>query len=221
MEAELAAADAVNELRRLLDIPTPILIKLTSPLAEPILPATAVEQLIEEAKARREELCALASTRSQLDAAIVRLHREIVPSPTFFLEVQRAQPGQIYLGAGLGLPLPFWRHNQGEVAVVRAEQSRAEEEIALVQHEIAVEVSRLYRSSFARRDEAKLWHERIVPAAEANVELVNQGWRAGKFDLFRVVQVAREAGEARRKELEVLGSLWASVIELERAVGIQ
>jgi len=51
------------------------------------------------------------------------------------------------------------------------------------------------------------------------VELVTQGWRVGKFDLFRVVQVSREAGEARRKELEVLGTLWESSIELGRAVG--
>ncbi len=58
-----------------------------------------------------------------------------------------------------------------------------------------------------------------MPSAEANVELVRQGWLGGKFDLFRVVQVTREAADARRRQLEVLGELWRARIELERATG--
>ena len=45
------------------------------------------------------------------------------------------------------------------------------------------------------------------------------GWLGGKLDLFRVVQVAREAADARRRQLEVLGDLWRARIELDRATG--
>lgn len=220
IEAELGAAEAENELRRILDIPVSTPIRLTSALVEPTLPTKALEQLLEEAQARREELRTLEAERSQLDASIIRLRREVVPSLTVFIDYMREQPGQMYIGAGLAVALPVWRHNQGQLAVVRAEQARTDDEIAIAQREIAIEVARLYRASLTRRDEAKLWTERIIPAAQANVDLVNQGWRAGKFDLFRVVQVTRDAADARRKELEVLGQLWQSVIELDRAVGV-
>jgi len=219
IEAELAAVDGTAELRRVLDLPPGTVVALTTALGQPTLPTSPLDDLLTRAQLRREELRALEATRLQLDASVVRLRREVVPSPTLFLDVQRQQPGQTYVGAGLGVPLPLWRRNQGELAQVRAERARTDEEIAIAQHEIAAEVARLHRTSLARRDEVSVWTERIVPAANANVELVTQGWRVGKFDLFRVVQVSREAGEARRKELEVLGTLWESSIELGRAVG--
>jgi outer membrane protein TolC len=58
-----------------------------------------------------------------------------------------------------------------------------------------------------------------VPAAERARDLLTQGWQAGKFDLFRVIQVSREAGEARRHQIEALGNLWQAAIELDRATG--
>ncbi len=219
IEAELSAVDATAELRRTLDLPSSTVVALTTALGQPALSSSPLDELLARAQLRREELRALDATRSQLDAALVRLRREVVPSPTLFLEVQRQQPGQTYVGAGLGVPLPLWRRNQGELAAVRAERGRTDEEIAIAQHEIAAEVARLHRTSLARREEVAWWTDRIVPAANANVELVTQGWRVGKFDLFRVIQISREAGEARRKELEVLGTLWESTIELGRAVG--
>ena len=49
--------------------------------------------------------------------------------------------------------------------------------------------------------------------------LMTEGWRAGKFDLFRLLQTSRDASEARRLYLETLGLLWESSIALDRAVG--
>ena len=40
--------------------------------------------------------------------------------------------------------------------------------------------------------------------------LMTEGWRAGKFDLFRLLQTSRDASEARRLYLETLGLLWES-----------
>ena len=59
----------------------------------------------------------------------------------------------------------------------------------------------------------------MLPAAESVVTLMTEGWRAGKFDLFRLLQTSRDAAEARRLYLETLGLLWDSSIALDRAVG--
>ncbi len=219
IEADLGVGDARRGLSRLLGLPDAAIIQLASPLALPPLPVTPLPELVAAAQSRRQEVQMLEANKSQLDAMLVRLRREVVPSPTLFVEVQQQQPGQLYVGSGLGLSLPLWRRNQGEIAVTRAERRRIEEEQSLLEQEIALEVSALYRSTFARHQQATLWKSEIVPAIESNLDLVGQGWRAGKFDLFRVVQVAREAAEAQRKQLEALGSLWQSVIELDRAVG--
>jgi outer membrane protein, heavy metal efflux system len=219
IEAELAVAEAATDLRLLLELRVAMPVVLTTALGSPTLVEQPLEVFIERARARRADLQALEKTRSQLDAAVVRLRREAIPSPTVFLDVAQQQPGQTYVGAGLGVPIPLWQRNQGPLAVVRAERARNDEEHAVLEREVAVEVSNLFRAVVARAEEAQRWGRDVVPAAEANVDLVSQGWRAGKFDLFRVVQASREAGEARRRQLEILGALWGASIALDRATG--
>ena len=223
VEAELAVAQARADLRLLLGLPilmereAPL--ELTTPLTRPGLTERGLEELVELARARRADLEALLHARSQLDAALVRLRREVVPSPTIYVDIASQQPGQLYVGAGVGFNVPLWRRRQGEIAQVNAEQGRLLAERDLVEREIAVEVAQAYRRARARSQESDLWERDVVPAAEANVGLVTEGWRAGKFDLFRVIQASREAGEARRRLLEVLGEFWQAVIELDRATG--
>jgi len=218
VDAEISEADAAAELRRLLDLPnTPM--TLTTKLSRPPLSAQSLAQLLEQARARRADLRVLDERRSQLDAAVIRLRREVVPNPTLYLDFARQQPGQTYIGGGISLPIPLWRRNQGELAVARAEQELIAGERALIDSEIGIQVERAQRTSIARDKQTEAWERDVVPAAEANVELVSEGWRAGKFDLFRVIQVTREAGEAHRRQLELLGAVWQAVVELDRVTG--
>src|SRR6185369_695929 len=107
------------------------------------------------------------------------------------------------------------------IATLGAERARVEDEMRLADREISLEVWELHRTLSQRRAEARVWSEDVVPAAEQNLSLLTEGWRAGKFDLFRVVQGAREAGEAKRKQLEVLAALWQAAIDLDRATGVK
>jgi outer membrane protein, heavy metal efflux system len=219
VEADLAAAEAERALGRLVAMAPGTRLETTTPLAPPPAMTADVQRLTADALARRQERRVVGAAEEHIDAVVKRLKREVVPNPTLFLDVGTAQPQQLYVGGGVALPLPLWRRNQGELAQARAERRRLEDEDRLLQREIALEVAAAVRALEARQAEAQLWSERVVPSAEANVELVRQGWLGGKFDLFRVVQVTREAAEARRRQLEVLGDLWRARIELERVTG--
>jgi outer membrane protein, heavy metal efflux system len=217
--ADLALAEALTELRLLIALPPGVGVELATPLAAPPLAPQPLAELLARAIEHRAELRGLGASKLAVDAAIIRLRREVVPSPTLFLDVQRDLPGQVYVGGGLALPLPVWRRNQGELAVARAEMGRLDEERELTGREIGAEVERAYRAVSAQAEIVRVLEGEMLPAAESAVELITQGWRAGKFDLFRVVQASREAGDARRSYLENLGALWAARIALDRAVG--
>jgi outer membrane protein TolC len=103
--------------------------------------------------------------------------------------------------------------------MTRAMTAEVREEEAITQREVALEVARLCRAVLTRRAQSERWTRVIVPAAATNVDLVHAGWTAGKFDLFRLVQVTREAADARARELRALGELWDATIELDRATG--
>lgn len=217
--AKVGAVAADQALRRLLDLPRGPPLELSSALGVPAIPAEEVEALISQAKARRAELTALSASRTQLEATLDRLSREVIPSPTLFFEWASQQPKQNYLGGGIALPLPVWRQNQGEKARVRAAQERLDGERVLVEREVEAEVEVASASARALVTEAQRWEREIAPAAAANAELVARGWQAGKFDFFRVVQALRESAEARAQQLRLLGTAWAAVIDLDRAAG--
>ncbi len=62
--------------------------------------------LLGRAQAQRAELAALASGIDEIDADIVRLRREAIPSPTLFVDLQRDLPGQLFVGGGARDPDP-------------------------------------------------------------------------------------------------------------------
>jgi len=219
VDAERLAGEALAELRALLALPPAAQVKLTTPLAAPAVRLPPLDQAIALALDRRADLAVLVASAAAIDAQIVRLRREALPMPALFLDVERDLPGQVFVGGGLGVALPVWRRNQGELAVARADRARADDEHELVARQIALEVDRAYREVRARDEQARIQETEVVPAAERARDLLTQGWQAGKFDLFRVIQVSREAGEARRHQIEALGSLWQAAIELDRATG--
>jgi len=217
--AEQSRALALAELRVLVDLPPDTAIMLTTVLGPPPQRTSAVGPLLARAEAYRAELKELSAEREATDAAITRLSREATPNPTLFVDFQRDLPGQTYLGGGVAQPLPLWRRNQGELAVARSQRDRLGEESVLARREVAAEVERAFRSASVQAELLHAIETEMLPAAESAVDLITQGWRAGKFDLFRVIQASREAAESRRDYLVALGALWEATIALDRAVG--
>ncbi len=220
VQASLGVEEALDRLRRELRLPAATPLELSSPLETPAPMTGTLEQLVGYAKARRADLKLLDAARTQLDAQLVRLRRERVPSPTLSFDVMSQQPGQLYLGGGVALGLPIWRRLQGELAITAAQREVALEDQVIFEDQLAIEVDHAQRVARALHDAAERWEQVALPAAERNVELVTQGWRSGKLDLFRVVQAVREAAEARRRHLSLLGALWDSMITLERVTGV-
>jgi cobalt-zinc-cadmium efflux system outer membrane protein len=216
--ADLLKTSALCDLRILLGASSQAPLDVQPTLDRPAS-LVALPLMLERARTRRSELKVLEASREATSASIVRLHREAIPSPTLFVDLARDLPGQLYVGGGIALPIPVWRRNQGEIALARAEHDRLEVETRLAEHEIEGEVERAYHAAAANREIVEAMEREILPAAESAADLVTQGWRAGKFDLFRVIQASREVSEARRKYLESLAVLWEATIEVERAAG--
>ncbi|HEY4188010.1 MAG TPA: TolC family protein, partial [Polyangia bacterium] len=96
---------------------------------------------------------------------------------------------------------------------------RLDTETDATEREIDAEVARAHHALTANLQMVDTMERDVLPAAESAVDLITQGWRAGKFDLFRVIQASREASEARRNQLESLGALWQAAIAVDRATG--
>ena len=91
---------------------------------------------------------------------------------------------------------------------------------------LEIEARRIVRDVFAsrsayesRREQLRILTEGALSNAERTLELVETGWRSGRFDIFRVTAAARDLARVRGLRLDLLEAVWMERIALDRAVG--
>jgi outer membrane protein TolC len=58
-----------------------------------------------------------------------------------------------------------------------------------------------------------------IPEARKALALVEAGWRAGKFDVFRVNAAARDVVRLGQARIDVLGAAWREHVAMQRLAG--
>ncbi|MBE2254074.1 MAG: TolC family protein [Myxococcus sp.] len=205
-------------LRQVLDLGPEEPLDLEGDLAEP--PTAADEEaLVRGAVERRPELASVRARLALIEATEGRLARETFPKLTYILGFDAAPASPVFGYAGLGVELPVAQRNQGPRAVTAAqletEKVRLETELRRVRRDVATS----HRAYAHRLNQLELLSKEAVPQAERFEDLVEEGWKAGRFDLFRLTAATRELNRVRRERLETLSSAWADYVELQRASG--
>lgn len=208
--------EQLASLRDVLDLPLQP-VTLTTPLEDPP-PAPDKNVLSRRAITSRPELAVIRARLLYLDARYDRLNKENFPKVGAFVGVD-ASPQPILGIIGLSFELPVAQRNQGPRAVTEAARATETERQELQARRIVREVDMLHNAYESRRAELKLITGTAVPAAERTLELVEAGWLAGRFDVFRVASAAREVARVRAARLEALQGAWLARVALDRAAG--
>lgn len=177
--------------------------------------AAAVARALE----RRPELKAQRARVALLEATSGRLGREAVPRLGVNVGFDGAPASPVFGFVGLAMELPVAQRNQGPRAVASAQLDTERTRLDLTARRVAREVS-LARGQYAARVNAlALLTQDALPNAERTQALVEEGWRAGRFDVFRLTTATRDLLRVRRESLETLLSAWRDFVELERVSG--
>lgn len=208
----------VATLRELLDLPPNQALLLTTPLEEPPPPPER-EALLARAVQSRPELAQIRARLAFLDARSDRLGKERFPRLGAYVGVDAAPVSPIFGVLGISVELPVFQRNAGPRAVVEAARATEQERQELQARRILREVLAIHAAYESRRAELKLLSSTAVPAAVRTLELVEAGWLAGRFDMFRVATAARDVARARASRLDALEAAWLARIALDRAAG--
>ncbi len=208
----------VSTLRDVLDLGATQAVVLTTPLEEPPA-APDREQLLRRAVESRPELAQIRARLAYLDARYERLGRERFPKIGGYVGVDASPANPTFGILGLAIELPVAQRNAGPRAVTEAARATEAERQELQARRILREVSALHAAYESRRAELKLIATTSVPAAERTLELVEVGWLAGRFDMFRVATAARDVARIRSARLDALQGAWLARIALDRAAG--
>ncbi len=152
-------------------------------------------------------------------AALNRLEAEVRPRLSFLVGVDSAPNSERYGQLGLGVELPVAQRNAGPRAIVAAQVATEQARLDLTTQRIARELEARRATCEARRRETQLLEDVALPQARKALDLVEGGWRAGKFDVFRVNTAARDLVRLALSRIDVLGAAWREHVALQRLTG--
>jgi outer membrane protein TolC len=223
LRASIASASRQREehlatLRDVLDLPMAQAIVLTTALEDPPPPPDE-ETLLRRAVETRPELTQIRARLALLEARYERLGKERFPKIGGYVGVDAAPVSPVFGILGIAIELPFAQRNQGPRAVTDAARATEMERQELQARRILREVTALHAAYGSRRAELEMIERTAVPAAVRTLELVEVGWLAGRFDVFRVATAARDVARVRAARLDALEGAWMARIALDRAAG--
>ncbi|HSI02941.1 MAG: TolC family protein [Myxococcota bacterium] len=216
--AESSEALQQMGLRLLADLSVDGPLQLASPVDMLSAPPEA-SALAEKARRTRPDLALIDARVALLHAADERLRKEAAPRVGFYGGLDAAPASPTFGFAGLSVELPVAQRNQGPRAVAAAE-TRTELEVAeMLLRRIDVELLHRRTAHEAARTELAVLADEGIPVAERRLALVEEGWRSGRFDVFKVQAAAENVVRLKALRLDVLQRLWRERLALERLVG--
>jgi cobalt-zinc-cadmium efflux system outer membrane protein len=210
--------DAVMLLRDGLDLPESTEIELVSNADKPGELAPLAE-FFKSAEKNHPDLLVIQARTQSLLATRTRLNRETFPKLGLIAGVDAAPVSPIFGILGVTGELPVAQRNQGPRAVVARELETEQARLELLRRRIFRDIRAAWDAHARRLAEYAVLSESALPAAERSFDLADGGWRAGRFDWFRVALAARDLVELRGARIEALAALWNARVVLARARG--
>lgn len=221
LAARQARLQARAELALLLALTSDAELELSGTLEEGTTSSADVparDEAVRAALTRRPDLLAAraALERARAEASLAR--REGFPTPSLGVSVEREADEQIVQGL-LSFELPVFERNQAARGVTNARVTQAETALAALERRAEREVDLALQRLATAREVVAAFQKGINAAAEDNVTLVQEGYRAGKLDLYQLLLIQRDALEARRGYLDALEELANARAQLTRVTG--
>ena len=144
----------------------------------------------------------LLSSSPELQAAYVRAKRarlmiqrqEAQPIPNLLTQVGVAHDystGDAITNVQVGIPLPLFNKNEGNIDFARAEYHRAVRDSKRMEFALRSRLASVFGDYEKSRQQVDRYRNDILPISDKNLELTNDGYRQSEFDFLRVLTARR------------------------------
>ena len=170
----------------------------------------------------REELMArVLETNGRMSLARIAIDRarrahqlakaQAVPNLTASIGPRYSDPDdETTLDVGVGIEIPIFNRNQGEISAMLAERLAAGAELRSVQLDLLAEVSRIWSVYEAARIAVTRYREQILPKAARTLDLTQEAYRSGKADYLRLLDAQQVVVESQITYVDALQRLHES-----------
>lgn len=107
----------------------------------------------------------------------------------------------------VGVPVPVFNRNSGNISAAYGEYSRAVHEVSRIESSIKSRLAEARQDFDAAAVAVKQYEEQILPRTEQTLELSERAFSAGEFDFLQVLIVRRTYFESNLKYVDSLAAL--------------
>ncbi len=211
---------ALSELNALLNEPSGTPWGLAEALAD-LPPSYSLADLIQRAYATNAALEHLAQEQKIEQSRRALLKAQRVPNLDLELGTDFNSPPDFRVGprSQVGLTIPLFTRNQGEIAQSLANERVLEGEAEATRRSMAGRVEAAFLGLNAQQTRVEIYRQTVLPTARQLERMSEESYRAGKSSLLVVIEAQRNVREAERGYLEGLLGAHNAFAVLEETVG--
>lgn len=115
----------------------------------------------------------------------------------------------------VGVPIPLFNRNQGNIGRAQAEVASASAEVRRVELELQERLAGAFEQYAAARQRAERYAKEILPNAQESLRLVQAGYRQGEVGYLAMLTAQRTYFSVNLQYLASLRELWAGAVQIE------
>jgi len=156
------------------------------------IPSYEWEATYTQLLAENPELSAAQARVQRARFAIERARRENIPNVDVSAEaIHINQTGSNAAGVQVGIPIPIFNRNQGNIMRANAELVATENDIRRIELDLRDRLAVVYRRFENARRQTDRYQQEVVPRAKQSIELVTRGYEAGQVDFLSLLTSQR------------------------------
>jgi cobalt-zinc-cadmium efflux system outer membrane protein len=117
--------------------------------------------------------------------------------------------------AQIGISVPIFNKNQGNIRRAEAELTAARAEISRIELDLQNRLAAAFERNANARQQTEIYSQQILPNARRSLELVTAGYRAGQLDYLNLLTAQRTYFQTSVTYLEALGELQQSLVAID------
>jgi cobalt-zinc-cadmium efflux system outer membrane protein len=148
--------------------------------------------------------------------AVARSRREVVPNVDAMVGLAHDnQTGDGVAMVQVGVPLPVFNRNQGNILSAQAELAAAQSDILRLELDLQDRLAMAYRRYANSRQQAERYTQRILPRAQQSLDLVTTAYGKGQVDYLTLITTQRTYLQVNLAALEALRELRQALTLIE------
>lgn len=180
------------------------------------IPQLTWEEALNRLLAESPELATAQAGVARAQAALNRECAGRFPNVDLQASVQHDNAtGDTTAGVQIGIPIPIYNRNQGNIVKAQAELVAAQQEVRRVRLALEQRLAAIFEQYATAHQQVEKYRRDILPNAEQSLQLVSAGYQQGEFSYLVLLTAQRTYFQTYLDYLEAVRELRAATAMLE------